>query len=119
MVCRTLACESWSWYRNSNDWANDRLLKEIKYDLCDKHNADETGCFNIQPSNSVTFCGNPCHGGTKSKQQVTVLLVCNANGSDTLPPIVLGKYQACSNNSRILYKFLGSPANYSVLSPSN
>jgi len=45
--------------------------------------------FNIQPSKRVTFCGKSCHGGTKLKQQVTVLLVCNDNGSVKLHQIYL------------------------------
>jgi hypothetical protein len=56
-----------------DDWKNDKLLQEIQFDLCDIHNADERG---VSIYNLVTglFCGNTCHGQTKLKQQVTVLL---------------------------------------------
>jgi hypothetical protein len=48
-----------------------------------EHNADKTGLFfNLQPSKSFTFCGDPSHGGTQSEQQLTVFLPCNADGSD-------------------------------------
>jgi hypothetical protein len=66
-------------------WKNYQLLHEIEgYDLCDINNADETGLFfSLQPSKTLTFQGHFCHGGTKSKQQVTVF-ACNEDGSDKL-----------------------------------
>jgi hypothetical protein len=53
-----------------DDWKNKRLLQDIKdYDLCDIYKGDETGLFfNLQHSKCLTFCGDPWHGGTKSKQ---------------------------------------------------
>jgi hypothetical protein len=87
-------------------WKNEILLQKIRgYDLCDIYNADETGLFfNLQPSHTLDFRGNPCHGGTKSKQRVTVLLACNADGTDKLPPMVIGKYKnpRCFKNVRTL-----------------
>lgn len=76
----------------ADDWKNDWLLQEIKHDLCDIHNVNETGlCLSVQPSNSVNSWGNPCHAGTKSKQHVTVLLARDANGTGKLPPTVRGR----------------------------
>jgi hypothetical protein len=58
------------------------------------YNGDETNLFfNLQPSKAFTFLGDFCHGGIKSKQWVTVLLTCNSDGSDELPPLVIGKYK--------------------------
>jgi hypothetical protein len=47
--------------------------------------------FSLQPNKTFTFQGDFCHGGIKSKQQVIVFITCNANGSDKLPPLVIGK----------------------------
>jgi hypothetical protein len=35
--------------------------------------------------------GDPCNGGKNSKERITVLLTCNADGTDKLPPLVIGK----------------------------
>jgi hypothetical protein len=59
----------------------------------DIYNVDETGLFyNLQPSKTMTYKGNSCHGGRKSKQRVTVLPGCNADGTEKLPPLMTGKY---------------------------
>ena len=52
----------------------------------------------------TTYKGNSWHGGTKSKQRVTVLLGCNADGTEKLPPLVIGKYNKphCIGNVRKL-----------------
>jgi hypothetical protein len=70
-------------------------LQEIEdYDLCDISTAVEARLFfNLQHSKTLTYQGDFCHSGTKSKQQVAVLLTCNANCSDKLPPLVTGKYK--------------------------
>ena len=52
----------------------------------------------------LLFAETPAHGGTKSKQWVIVLLACNADGSDKLPPLVTGKYTSphCFKNVKNL-----------------
>jgi hypothetical protein len=35
--------------------------------------------------------GDPCNGGKNSKERIMVLLAYNANGTDTLPPLFIGK----------------------------
>jgi hypothetical protein len=49
----------------------------------------------------VIFCGNPCQGGTKSKQEVIFLRAYSAAGSDKLPPVLIGKYRSthCFKNA--------------------
>jgi hypothetical protein len=60
--------------------------KKLMVMASDKNNADETGLFfSLQPRKTLTFQGHICHGGTKAKQQLTVLLTCNEDGSDKLP----------------------------------
>jgi hypothetical protein len=76
------------------DWKSKKLPKIINaYQLKDKLNVDETGLFhNLQSSKTVTCNDDSCHDGTKSKQRITVLLGCNADGIGQLPPPVTGKY---------------------------
>jgi len=40
----------------------------------------------------MTYKDDSHYGGTKSKQRVIVLLGCNADGTETLPPLANGKY---------------------------
>jgi hypothetical protein len=61
------------------DWESEELPKIIDgYQPKNIFNLDETGLFsNIQPSQTFSCRGVSCHGGTNSKQRVTVLLGCN------------------------------------------
>jgi hypothetical protein len=78
------------------DRKNNQLLQETKeYDQCDIYNSDKAGLFlNLQPGKSHTFRRGPCHDGTKSKQQVTMLHACSSDGSKKLPPLVIGRYRS-------------------------
>jgi hypothetical protein len=64
--------------------------------------------FIIQHSESLSFCGDPCHGETKPKQQVTALLACVAE--DKLLPHVTGKYRSlhCFKSKKLPTKYGGS-----------
>jgi hypothetical protein len=64
------------------DWKSEELPKIIDgYQPKDIFNVDETGFFyNLRPSKTMTYRGDFCHGGTKLKQRVTVLLGCKADG---------------------------------------
>jgi hypothetical protein len=85
-------------------------LQEIEgYDLSNMYEADQSCLFfYLQPSKTFTFCKDFCYGGIKSKQRVIVLLACNADGNDKLPPLVTGKYKSphCFKNVKRL------PTNY-------
>jgi hypothetical protein len=48
------------------------------------------------------------HGGTKFKQQVTVFLACNEDGSDKLPFLLTGKYI----NPRCFMNVMRPPTKY-------
>jgi hypothetical protein len=69
------------------------------------YNADETSLFiNLQPIKTFTFLGDFCRGGVKSKQWVTVLIICSAYGSDKLPLLAIGKHKCphCFKNIKRL-----------------
>ena len=61
------------------------------YDLKDIFNVDETGLFyRILPDRSLTTA-DATKGVKKSKDRITVALVCNADGSEKIKPFVIGK----------------------------
>uniref|UniRef100_A0A8C4SFH0 HTH CENPB-type domain-containing protein n=1 Tax=Erpetoichthys calabaricus TaxID=27687 RepID=A0A8C4SFH0_ERPCA len=69
-------------------------LPEIVQDYSpdDVFNADETGLFfKCTPDKTMTFKGEPCHGGKKSKERVTLLLGANMSGLEKLPALIIGK----------------------------
>ena len=71
------------------DWLPS-LLNE--YEARDIFNADETGFFyRCLPDKSLSFKGQQCSGGKKSKKRITVMVACNSNGSKKLPLFVIGK----------------------------
>lgn len=62
------------------------------YDPADIFNADETGLFfQCLPNKTAIFKGDECKGGKQSKVRVTVLLAANQNGSEKLPPVMIGR----------------------------
>jgi len=79
------------------------MLQDIKeYDLCDIHNADNTGLFlSVQASKTFSFHGDPCHNRTKIEEQVTVLLACR----DKQAPLAICKHRrpCCSKNVKKNY----------------
>ncbi|GBC33314.2 tigger transposable element-derived protein 6-like [Rhizophagus irregularis DAOM 181602=DAOM 197198] len=76
-----------------------RKLREIikDYDLNNVFNCDETGLYwDLEPSK--TLAQGPLSGKKKSKKRVTLLLTCNATGTEKLKPTFIHTYQ----NPRIL-----------------
>ncbi|KAE9543694.1 hypothetical protein AGLY_002090 [Aphis glycines] len=66
------------------------LLKE--YDSNDIFNADEFGLFfKCTPDRIMTFKGDSCHGGKKSKERVTVMVGANMTGTEKLKLLVIRK----------------------------
>jgi hypothetical protein len=78
---------------NSGEWRKEQLLKIIEgYDNKNIYSADETGLFfRLTPNKTLSLKGDPCTGGKNSKKWIIVLLACNDNGTDRLPPLVIGK----------------------------
>ena len=65
-----------------------RVLKQ--YQLCDIYNVDETGLFYRMPP-SKSLSKGPRHGTKQFKDRITVELCTNADGSDFIKPMVVGK----------------------------
>lgn len=66
------------------------ILKE--YQLDNIFNCDETGLFwKMEPSRGLST--GPLSGVKKDKDRITVLLTCNATGSEKLVPLLIHKYQ--------------------------
>ncbi|GBL98026.1 Tigger transposable element-derived protein 6 [Araneus ventricosus] len=63
-----------------------------RYEQKDIFNADETGLFyNLLPSKTLALKSDTCHGRRKSNVRLTVLWCANADGSEKLPPLIIGK----------------------------
>ena len=70
----------------------------------DIFNLDETALFwEVLPEKTMGFRGQRCHGGKKSKKRITLLLGANANGTEKLDPLVIGKFAKprCFKNARL------------------
>ena len=64
-----------------------------KYKPGDIFNADETALhYKLLPDKSLVLKGKEnAHGGTRSKQWLTVLLAANMTGTEKLPLLLIGK----------------------------
>lgn len=87
-------------------WKDDLLPALLEdYALKDIFNADETGLFyNLLPDRTLALQHEKCHGGKRSKERLTVLLCANADGTEKLPPLVIGKFAKprCFKNVKTL-----------------
>lgn len=63
-----------------------------KYGEQNVFNADETALFyQMLPQRTLSLKGELCRGGKHSKVRVSVLLCTNMDGSEKIPPLVIGK----------------------------
>ncbi|XP_049845233.1 tigger transposable element-derived protein 6-like [Schistocerca gregaria] len=77
---------------SANNWLHEFNRVKEKYLSCDVFNMDETGFFyNLFPNHTLGIKSDKCHGGAQSKQCVTVVLCCNADGSEKFRPRVISK----------------------------
>lgn len=93
------------------EWVSTTLPALIDgYEPNNIYNCDETALFfKLLPDRTYEVRGKKCTGGKKSKERVTVLLCCNADGSDKHVPLVIGKAAKprCFKNIRslpVIYK---------------
>ncbi|EGZ26497.1 hypothetical protein PHYSODRAFT_407819, partial [Phytophthora sojae] len=69
-------------------------LQEITnlYPAKDIYNMDETGlCYAMAPARSISICTKRARGVKKKKTRITLALTVNADGTDALPPLFLGR----------------------------
>ncbi len=89
------------------DWRGRlKCLCQGSYHLRDIFNADETGLF--YRDLSMTIKGETVKGGKKSKERITALLACSAEG-EKLVPLVIGH----SVNPRCFKGLASLPVSYS------
>jgi hypothetical protein len=79
----------------TSDWVTSSLPRILKqYAPKDIYNMDETGIFfRLTPDKTLTFKGDSCHGGKKSKERITAAVCANMDGSDKMELLVIGKFQ--------------------------
>ncbi|GBM71388.1 Tigger transposable element-derived protein 4 [Araneus ventricosus] len=106
-----------------DDWIQNQLPDLIKgYEQKDIFNADETGLFyNLQPSKTLAIKSDTCHGGSgkKNKVPLTVILCANADGSEKLLPLIIGKSKKprCFKNVKTLpTKYLSNKKSWMTMS---
>lgn len=77
------------------DWLTSSVPKILQqFKPKDIYNMDETGLFfRMTPDRTLTFKGDSCHGGKKSKERITAAVCANMDGSDKLEILVIGKFQ--------------------------
>ncbi|XP_054717478.1 tigger transposable element-derived protein 4-like [Uloborus diversus] len=89
-----------------DSWKNSSLKNMLqRYAPCDIFNLDETGLFfRMLPEKTLCFQSDPCSGGKKSKERVTVLLGANMTGTEKLRPLIIGKSSKprCFKNVKVL-----------------
>lgn len=87
-------------------WKSGALQDYLRsYSPCDIFNADETALFfKLLPNKTITYKGDNCAGGKRSKERVTVMLAANMTGTEKLPIFVIGKSAKprCFKNIRSL-----------------
>lgn len=87
-------------------WQQGRLQEILNaYDPRDVFNVDEMGLFyKALPSKTLTYKGEACTGGKRSKERITVLVGANVDGSEKLKLLVVAKSKKpqCFNGIREL-----------------
>jgi len=80
-------------HTGAENWITNVLPTLIEgYDASDIFNADETGLFyKAAPSGTLAVTGTQPTGGKTAKERMTVLLLCNANGTEK-KAYVVGKF---------------------------
>lgn len=75
------------------NWKNQPLPGLLAgYEPHNISNADERGpYYKMRPGNTCSLSGEPCHGGKRSKERVSVLFCCNMDGTEKANLLLIGK----------------------------
>lgn len=77
---------------DANSWL--LLFEQIRKNFSPQNifNMDESGIFfNLLPNRTLHYKGERCHGGSRSKERLTAVFMCNSDGSEKFPVWVIGK----------------------------
>ena len=75
------------------------------FDIENVYNADETGLFfRLGPNRTLATKNNRVKGTKKDKEQVTVLLCCNATGTKKIKPLVIGNIKILAASKILTHK---------------
>ncbi|XP_033223555.1 tigger transposable element-derived protein 4-like [Belonocnema kinseyi] len=113
IIYRTLNCESASVSKEDCEKFLTDILPSLLevYAIEDIFNADETGLFfKCLPDKTLTFKGDTCHGGKKTKDRITVMVCANMSGKEKLELLVIGKSKnpRCFKGAKSLPVLYGS-----------
>ncbi|XP_034250180.1 tigger transposable element-derived protein 6-like [Thrips palmi] len=112
ILFRKVSGESADVFDDTVDAWRRRVLPSLLkgYELKDIYNADEFGLFlNLLPDRTMCFSTEESSGNKQSRARLTILLGCNADGTDKLRPLVIGK----AKNPRCFAKIRSLPCDYS------
>jgi hypothetical protein len=92
LSCTNLYRDSAKVYSSAvESWSNEQVLKIECCKPQNIYNADVSGLIFRLPSNKMLASRvEPCNHGTNSNMRIKVLLACNADGTEELPPLVNG-----------------------------
>lgn len=76
-----------------DDWKMQSLPAILAgFEPRDIFNADESGLFyKMRLGKAYGFSGDPCHGGKRSKERISVLFCCNMDGTEKSKLLLIGK----------------------------
>jgi hypothetical protein len=78
-----------------NRWTKEQLPKILDgWQPNQVYNCDESGLFyKMMPNRTLATKGEEVHGSKKSKERVTLMFCANADGTDKMKMMVIGKYR--------------------------
>uniref|UniRef100_H3AUL7 HTH CENPB-type domain-containing protein n=1 Tax=Latimeria chalumnae TaxID=7897 RepID=H3AUL7_LATCH len=81
-------------YKVTSNWLKDVFPILVRnYSMRDLYNVDETGLFyQLLPRKTLASSDDNCAGTKRSKQQITLLIGANMNGSNCMLPLFIGKF---------------------------
>ncbi|GBM47038.1 Tigger transposable element-derived protein 4 [Araneus ventricosus] len=113
IVFRKLCCESASVPESvCEEWIKDIPALAKGYEPNNIFNTGETRLlYQRLPEKTAMFKDEECRGGTQSKIYLTLLLAANEDGSEKLPPLVIGRSETPRCFAKVKYFLFKYKAN--------